>query len=501
MRHAEVAAFIERTSGDRVGASAALLAHHWREAGERERAIASYLLAADHALRGWAKGEAVQLYGEALALIPDDEPRRRDVRLLRAHALMASGDYQQGADELDALIPQLEGRERLEATLARTKAASWLIDADGVRRFGHRSAALAEELGRPEWSAPALGYVSQIASMEGRPNEMIELGEQALSIWPRDHLPAEHAYQMELVALSQTRVGDFADADRNLRQALTLAEECHSIEASLRAGATLGLALVGLGRHTEAIARFDETIARGRDLELLPRFTARALNMSSAPMRDLHQLGEARRRNEEAIEFGRAAGFSLAWIQAGIDILEADILDGELGRADAAWASLWEQTEATEGFHQWLMAGRLLVARAQLDLGLGDPTTAASAAEGAIAHADATERPKQRVAARLILGEALVELGREDEGLAEMAAGVAIARQSTHPPTRWRADAAFGRALMRSGDEEAAAAFVLARSETVGNLRSGGWLNSDSSGTTGSTLNLLPASVPKRSSA
>jgi class 3 adenylate cyclase len=83
-RHAMVAEYLESTvrSG---GGTAGILAHHWREAGNSERAVRYLLSAAELAGRGWAKGEAVALYNEALELIPDDdEGRRREVELKRA---------------------------------------------------------------------------------------------------------------------------------------------------------------------------------------------------------------------------------------------------------------------------------------------------------------------------------------------------------------------------------------------------------------------------------
>jgi class 3 adenylate cyclase len=88
-RHAAVARFIEGAAGDR-SAYAALLAHHWRHAGDGARAADYLLTAADQAGRGWAQLEAVDLCNQALELIPEgDEARRRRVRLRRAVALQA----------------------------------------------------------------------------------------------------------------------------------------------------------------------------------------------------------------------------------------------------------------------------------------------------------------------------------------------------------------------------------------------------------------------------
>jgi len=86
-RHAVVARFIEHAAGDPT-AYAAILAHHWREAGDAANAADCLLTAADQAGRGWASHEAVELCNQALELIPeDDRARQRRARLRRAVAL------------------------------------------------------------------------------------------------------------------------------------------------------------------------------------------------------------------------------------------------------------------------------------------------------------------------------------------------------------------------------------------------------------------------------
>jgi class 3 adenylate cyclase len=87
--HAIVAAFLEEVTAE--GESTAALGHHWREAGEQDRAVGYLEAAAEQASRGWAKEEAVRLYREALALVPEeDEERRRRLRLRAAVAQQMS---------------------------------------------------------------------------------------------------------------------------------------------------------------------------------------------------------------------------------------------------------------------------------------------------------------------------------------------------------------------------------------------------------------------------
>jgi hypothetical protein len=52
--------------------AAEAVAHHWREAGDVDRAAHYLVMASDDAGRGWAKDHAVNLYREALTVLPDE---------------------------------------------------------------------------------------------------------------------------------------------------------------------------------------------------------------------------------------------------------------------------------------------------------------------------------------------------------------------------------------------------------------------------------------------
>ena len=81
-RHAAVARFLEATTDHSHSHEA--LAHHWREAGENERAVEHLTAAAEQAGRGWAKERALTLYGEAFELLPEGDQRRRSIRMQQA---------------------------------------------------------------------------------------------------------------------------------------------------------------------------------------------------------------------------------------------------------------------------------------------------------------------------------------------------------------------------------------------------------------------------------
>jgi hypothetical protein len=77
-----VARYLEEVGGD--GVPPAVLARHWREAGDPDRAASCLVDAGDQANRGWERARAVALYHQALELLAGRDPQRwRRVNLKR----------------------------------------------------------------------------------------------------------------------------------------------------------------------------------------------------------------------------------------------------------------------------------------------------------------------------------------------------------------------------------------------------------------------------------
>ncbi len=408
--------------------------------------VQNLLAAAEQARTGRVKGQAVELYTEALALVGADERSRRSIRLLRGLALVEMEDFEGGARELDELLPNLDGREQLEALLGLGRASMWMERTGEAIALAERSVELAEQLGDREMLGPALALLSQTHGQRGQEGDLglaVQLGDQALEVWVPGTRAMDLASHETLHALTHYWVGGYAEAAELGRRG--------------GAGASGGLALTALGRHEEAIELFDATIARQRKADATIG-TAYALNCSTAPLRDLLDLSEARRRNGEANELFRRAGFDSGVMQGEIDLLYTDLLDDEVASAERAWPELWERARDGTGWERWLAPGRLAVARAEIALRAERPEAAIDAALGAIEVARRIGRVKYDVSARIILGAALLELGRDRDAVVELRTAVEGADRLGHPPTRGQAHAALGRALDGVGDDEGAAA-------------------------------------------
>jgi class 3 adenylate cyclase/tetratricopeptide (TPR) repeat protein len=466
-RHAAVARFIESAAGERREEAAALLAHHWQEAGHVDQAVRFLQFAAEHAAKGWAKGEAVALFGQALELVPEDQPKlRRAIAIRRAEMQVELGDLGAAAPALDKLLEETEGLERLKVLMARARTAHWAMDAQATR-MSQQAFDLAQSLSAEEFIGPALSLRSEASSKAGNMDAAFELREQALAKWIPGTRQAERALCLDQMALDRYWTGDYEQALEYGEQAISFAEEIKSSDSLLRTGSVHALTLTSMGRHEEALPMFEEVIARGREFELVPRWTARALNMSSALYRDLFQLDEAIRRNQEAAELGAAAGFANGVLQSGIDQLFTDLARREVGRAEVRWPKLWDQAQDTKGWHQWLMAGRLAEGKAEIALAKGDHAEAAGLAQDAIDQSRAVQRAKYELAARLVLGRALMALGQPERGIDELRTALDGIRRLSHPPTLWRAWWTLGMALAQAGKDDEASDAVAAAANTL----------------------------------
>jgi class 3 adenylate cyclase len=458
-RHAAVAELIEEVAGASIGATASILAHHWEQAGELDKAAEYMVAAARDAGRAWAKAEAVALYSRALELLPADDERRLPLLLERAATLVQAGKFADAIPELDPLIETLEGRELFEALDNRFMATFWgLTDAAGSRRISAEATRLAEELGDSELRALALHKQAAATAMDGAVEEALVLGREALAGWTPNSRPEDRAEALEWHGLHHYWLGRYEGGVEVARETIEVGKDVYSVPGLVNGHANLGLSLTGLGRHEEALEVFKRGAAHGRELELQPRFTSRLINMWAGTLRELYEVEEARRLNEEAIELAGRISFPGAIVSGRIDVAALDLLRGDVGSAEAALPQLLEAAVATKGWHQWLWTTRIRALAAEVDLAAGRYGAAANAARAAVEQAESCARLKYVAVARLALGSALLGQGDAAAATDVLRQALAEAEALRHPPSIWNASGKLAEALSTAGDAAGAEA-------------------------------------------
>jgi tetratricopeptide (TPR) repeat protein len=453
-RHAAVARYIEESAGERVPDLAWLLAHHWREAGEPRQAIEYLLVAADRARQAWALDEVVELYEQALELADDEDTRTR-IHLLRGLARVRLEDFQAADAELAEVIPKLEGRDQLEAILARSTACTWTEQADETMALAEQAIELAERLGAGDLLGPALARLADAHGMRGEEGSLeraLELGHRALELWP-DTRPTDLAEHANLLGDVHYWLGQYEQAAKMCRMARGMSEDPRGAEHLLRGAGFEAMSLAAMGRYEEAFALFDETVARGKEMGRPVRVI---LNYSTMALRDLFDLEEARRRTEESLEQSGWTGFSMPRVNALADAVQTDILLGDFGRALDAWPGAFEEAMNAKAWSRWLVSGRLLAARAELALLAEGPDAAAEWATKTIEAARPVKRLKYEAVGRMVLGRALLQNARKDDALEQLRLAVEVTDRLGGPQGRWQSRAALSEALHATGDDQGA---------------------------------------------
>jgi tetratricopeptide (TPR) repeat protein len=321
--------------------------------------------------------------------------------------------------------------------------------------------------------AAAKAALSEGLAMRGGEGDLehaLELGDRALDEWVAGTHPFYLTQMLHLHANTLAWRGDYERSLGLSQRTRSLARDVHSPEAVLRGEGLEALALAGLGRHEEAIAIWDELFDVQEELGGPRRVV---LNYSALAYREVHDLAEARARSEEALELSAGMPFGMPKQFAGADIVWTDLLAGNVGSAQSRWPERWEAAEHATGWTRWLIAGRLLAARAEIALAAETPEEAAEWAQRAIAVARRTRRFKYEARSLSTLGQALARLARHDDALAALRSAVEIADSIVSPYARWNARAALGRVAYGLGQDNAAATTYREAKEIVATFANG----------------------------
>lgn len=233
--HALVAQTLEQFFPDSGEQHALILARHWDQAGEPDRALSYYILAGDNAARVYANAEALEAYERALELARiqtfASEPTGR-LYASRGRVLELRGEYERAlmnyqeqeqlaqtigapALELDAVIRQ--------ATLFVTP--NELFSLEKGLELCNRALRLARGTGNHSAEAKVLWDLLLLSNFAGRFDEAIQYGEMSLALARASNLREQMAFTLNDLARPYAFTGRRDDAFRAQAEADALWRE------------------------------------------------------------------------------------------------------------------------------------------------------------------------------------------------------------------------------------------------------------------------------------
>jgi predicted ATPase/DNA-binding SARP family transcriptional activator/class 3 adenylate cyclase len=225
--HLRTAQVLESLFSGDVESQLGLLAHHWEQAGESQRAALYWRRAAEQAAAKYAYDEAVEAFGRALSLVSDTERAERYVLLqgrervyhLQGARLEQERDLtamQRLADEMADLGKQAE------AAQLRAEYADAVGDPAACVAAAQRAIQFARAAGEPRIEALAHLHMGHgLGSQRDHdPESLLEHRRQALALARAHGLPEVEAESLRQLGLQMAILGHLARAREPLEQAL-----------------------------------------------------------------------------------------------------------------------------------------------------------------------------------------------------------------------------------------------------------------------------------------
>ncbi len=439
--HSRVADWIEAISGERVEEYLDLLAHHAVQAGQADRALDYLTRAAERAHRAAAHREEAALLAQAIDIAERAGQKQlvAGLQAKRGKAFHAVAMWREASHELELALAGLTSEQveqRIQVLIDLAQVRYWLQDVPSMRRYATEALALAEEIGRDDLAAGAMGVLALADGSDGAVQASLDQWQRALVRAGKNLLTYPGWFEWYGLTLYWT--GNYEAAIERSREAIENARKSHDTTTINIVLGNLGMALTGRGHYDEALRVFAEARQVAHEYGTLT-WLARTTAMWGGLYLEVFDFARAESTAEEAREISRSLNWLHAEISAGIDLLLNFARCQEVGRAEILLPEVAEAAEKGQGAHGWLWRLRLAQARAEIALARGEWEEAIGFADDAIAQSILRGRVKYQVAGLETRAKALGALGRKHEAIAGLHSAVELARPVGDPAMFLRA--------------------------------------------------------------
>jgi hypothetical protein len=440
--HGRITDWIEQVGGEQVETYFDLLAHHALSAGQEERAMNYLVAAAERAHRLSAHREEASLLAHALALGERFRPPA-ELAVLRARRGAAFGHlglWAEAQRELElalAEFPTTNREQRTQLLVDLSAACFYALDLAGTRTYAQEAVSLAKSLGRPELAADAMGWAGLVIQADGNPREAMQWHRRA-----HQQAAGRPMTSRGSAALTLYFLGEIDEAIEVGREAVHIARGLHHTSSTMNGLPHLGIALATRGHYAEAMRVFDEARLYGKEYEVWGPL-ARSIAFSAGFHLDVYDFPGNQALAEEARELARSNKFLPTVVSAGIDLLFNFTRRQEVAQAEDLLREVSRSAEEIAGWHGWLWQLRLAQAQAEIALASEQWPDALRWSEDAIAQSRAKGRVKYQVLGHWTRAQAMAQLGRKHEAIADLRSALELARPVGDPAMFLRPAAAL----------------------------------------------------------
>lgn len=275
--HRRVGEALETLNPDRVEQQAHILARHFEQAQDADKAVHYYTLAGDTAARLYANEEAVAQYTHALEIVKNRSTASETLKYLytrRGRAYEMYGQYDAALNnyrELQAIAQERDDQVlELAALIPQTTIHSIPTakqDSERGRVLSQRALDLAQRLHDHRAEAKALWNLMLLSNFIDRDyQKAVAFGEQALQIARTHNLREELAYVLNDIARVYLEIGRQADSQSSLQEAQQMWRQLENQPMLADNLASMASGLHILGEYDQAIDLAEEALEIARSI-------------------------------------------------------------------------------------------------------------------------------------------------------------------------------------------------------------------------------------------
>jgi DNA-binding NtrC family response regulator/tetratricopeptide (TPR) repeat protein len=453
--HGAVARAIEELHGDRLAEQYEVLAHHFAETADWEKALEYLRKAAEKATQAFAIREALALYERALQVAgdagPDPAVENATVAIHQARAalyfLISDFDRSRAEAERVAALARRRGDPDEEgmALAAIGWASMWARDLDGAVEAARRAIEVAEPSCATTPLTRAHLTIGFIRGVTGQLGDAEEHMAKAVATGRSAGVLADLSLSLTVTGLLRNWEADYVAASELQTDGLAIARRHDLLLPLLLSTFLYGMTLTGKGDYEAALALYREGLVLAERVgdEAIHHRLLNCLGWLHAELGDVTGAIELNRRSAEVGRRRRDPGtLPNALVNLGENHLEL----GDLARAGELLDEAHSVFADPGGspWMRWRYSMRLFEDLGALWLARGDPARAAGFADETLELATRTRSRKNLVRGWRLRGEIALARRELDDAEDAFRRALAVATEIGNPPQLWKSQVALG---------------------------------------------------------
>ncbi|UCD81042.1 MAG: AAA family ATPase, partial [Desulfobacterales bacterium] len=481
--HRLIARAIEDLYADRIAEQYEVLAFHFANGHEWEKALEYFFKAAQKAVQSFANREALDFYDQALKIVDHlgskvDLKTRITIHQAKSDIYLLLSDFgrsrREGESALDLAHQTGDRISEGQALISMGHASRWIHEFDRSLSYARQAVEIAGQIDADSLKAGGYFISGAVHAVTGHIAESSEAFDRSLAASQSAGDAIHESFSLNFKGLLKNWRGEFSDGIKYLRQGLRVAQAHNLLVPYCSNLFSSAIALTGNGDYDQALTTLEEGLAvtekAGAEV-----YHLRMMNTLGWLYLECGDLPQALIFNQRAAEGARKRGDAECIANAQLNLGDTLLAQNDLGSARETFEEIYRLVHdpATSDWMKWRYRMHLFASYGELQLARGDLTRAGEFAEHCLDGATRTGSRKYLVKGWRLKGEIAAARRQWDEAQAAFRQALSIAESISNPTQLWKTHFAMGRFYTATAKQEKARVAYRTARDVIDHVKAG----------------------------